>query len=60
METPDWITRIAGLGYAVMSAILFTMNGVIVKKVKGVTPLELSFWRCTMQTLWIFPICWYR
>jgi len=53
------VKNVYGLCLAVISALLFTMNGVVVKKVKSLTPMELSFWRCTMQTIWVLPVVTY-
>ena len=54
------LKNLAGLGFAVLCAFFFAINGVVIKKVKSVTALEVSFWRCCMQMVWIMPICYYR
>ena len=54
------IDNVAGLGLAMLSALLLCMNGVVVKKVKSLSPLELSFWRACMQTILLFPVVLYR
>ena len=54
------LKNLAGLGFAVLCAFFFAINGVVIKKVKSVTALKVSFWRCCMQMVWIMPICYYR
>ena len=52
--------NVAGLGFAVLSSLLLCMNGVVINKVKSLEALELSFWRCSVQTIILFPIILYR
>ena len=49
-----------GIVYAIMAGLFSLMNGVFVKKVTSIKPIELLFWRTTVQIILIWPVCWYR
>nr|BAC27001.1 unnamed protein product [Mus musculus] len=49
-----------GLFYTVLSAFLFSVASLFVKKVQGVHAVEISAFRCVVQMLVIIPCLIYR
>uniref|UniRef100_G1Q5L7 Solute carrier family 35 member G1 n=1 Tax=Myotis lucifugus TaxID=59463 RepID=G1Q5L7_MYOLU len=49
-----------GLFYALLSAFLFSVASLLVKKVQGLHPVEISAFRCVFQMLVIIPCLIYR
>ena len=49
-----------GITYALLCATFSVMNGFFVKKVTSIKPIEMLFWRTTVQIILIWPVCMYR
>merc|ERR1711935_36561 len=58
-ENAKW-KSVAGVVSAFVTAFFYTMDGILVKKVDHLKPIELVFWRMLIQTLILMPICLYR
>lgn len=51
---------IIGTSLAILSAFLHSLDGLIVNRLSPMTAVEMAFWRCTGQCIWIWPVCFYR
>ena len=48
------------IGLVVSSSFIHALDGVIVKWISNLTAMEMTFWRMTIQTIILVPVCHYR
>ena len=54
------MTSLIGILYTIAFGVFSLMNGVFIKKVSSIKPIELCFWRTAIQIIFVWPVCWYR
>ena len=48
------------VGLVVLSSFIHALDGVIVKWISNLTAMEMTFWRMTIQTIILVPVCYFR
>lgn len=48
------------VGLVVLSSFIHALDGVIVKWISNLTAMEMTFWRMTIQTIILVPVCHFR